>query len=356
MSNKYTLSLSSNYVSHWGSWEGIREILQNAYDQADRDSNCELEVSFKNGKIRISTSTGELEKNSLLLGQSTKGSQDRGSFGEGYKLSMLVLSRVGHKVTVFNNDFKWTPVLEHCDKFNCKVLNIYEEVLKPREEGVCFIVDGVSQELWEEVQRNTTSKSGILFDKDEVGRVYVGGLFVCHMENYKYGYSLNPSDVKLDRDRGTVDSFDLSYFTSHLWSNVSDSATLNRLIEEDAEDVRHLIHRTSSESLAAKEIVKSFDEKYGTDTIPVTTQEELSRAQSSGTKFALVPKTVRDMIARVRNIFIPNSGGPLERLENLSDRYKYHMPDDMKKELNDIILTLKSQQSIIEDICDDEQA
>lgn len=350
MSHKYTLSLSEKYVSHWGFWEAIREVLQNAYDQRDLDCNCEVETTLNYGKLRISTSTGELPRSSLLLGESTKGAEDRGSFGEGYKLALLVLARLGHNVTIFNGDFKWTPKLEYDKKYGCKVLNIYEEVLKPREEGVCFVVDDVSPEMWASVTENTTEESGILFEPSESGRVYVGGLFVCHMKDYKFGYALKPKDVKLDRDRGTVDSFDLSYFTSNLWSEVADRKTLSKLIEDEAEDVRYLINRTTSNSPAAKEIVEDFHEKYGKDTIPVSTQAEVSKAQASGVKFALVPKTIRDMIARVRDIFIPSSGGPVERLEKLLEEHRWNMTTEVKCELDDIVLKMKEQQVAVESI------
>jgi hypothetical protein len=101
---KYVLPLSPDYVSHWGLWEAVREIYQNALDEVEAPSLAQ--IRFSDDALYISTPTGKLTPDTLVLGKTSKRnkSQSRGKFGEGYKLALLVLARLGHRVTIRTND------------------------------------------------------------------------------------------------------------------------------------------------------------------------------------------------------------------------------------------------------------
>lgn len=348
----YTLPISPKYVSHWGLWQAVRELIQNAYDQRDSDPACRVEVRLNSrGTLRISTSTGELSASSLLLGETNKaGTTARGKFGEGYKLAMLVLTRLGLKVEIYNNSRKWIPRLQADPRFGCDLLVVYEEELPLAEPGVAFLVHGVTDDQWSEIQRNIRQDGGredaILEDPSEKGRVYVGGLYVCSDTNFRFGYSLRAGSVQLDRDRGMIDGFNLSVQTSKLWSENKDDPRVYDLIKDEAPDVRYVQHVNSDSSAPVVAAVAArFVAEHGADTIPVSTQAEVQRAQEAGVRWVLVPSQLKDLIGRVQSIFIPSTDGPLARLQKFVEQHRWSLTVDQKIELDDIILVMSEQQS-----------
>src|SRR5258707_8510533 len=102
MTRKFTLPISPAYVAHWQLWEAVREIYQNALDEHTHDPFCEASINYTDGVLRIFTSKGTLSPESLVLGKTSKRDDpyQRGKFGEGYKLSLLVLARIGHDVEI----------------------------------------------------------------------------------------------------------------------------------------------------------------------------------------------------------------------------------------------------------------
>lgn len=311
---QYTLSLSPNYVRHWGLWQAVRELLQNAYDQRDRDPGCLVKAAVDaRGTLRVSTSSGELSRRSLLLGESDKKPGERGSFGEGYKLAMLVLCRLGHRVTVYNGAWRWEARLEHDTGYGCQVLRVLEEPLDVPEPGVAFLVEGVGQEAWAGLQGNLTEARGILVAPVEAGRVYVGGLYVGEAAGYRYGYAFAPGQVKLDRDRGTVEGFDLACATSSLWAERGGPELYN-LVKTRAPDVRYL-HDGDAH------IADGFAAEHG-DAVPVADEEGARRCQAAGRDWVLVPERVREAVAasgRDLTVVAPGETAA-ERLDSLLRR------------------------------------
>ena len=65
---KFTLPISPDYVAHWGLWEAVREIYQNALDES------EAAISYDEAAqvLFISSATGRLTPETLVLGTSSK--------------------------------------------------------------------------------------------------------------------------------------------------------------------------------------------------------------------------------------------------------------------------------------------
>lgn len=341
------LTLSSDYVAHWGMWEAIRELIQNAYDQRDSSGcGCTIEVTPR-GDLRIANDEGYLDRQSLLMGHSTKCAEDRGQFGEGYKLALLVLCRMGCSVVVYNGTRKWEVSFRRDEDFGCKVLCFDEYDMHPPETGVAFVVSGLSRDGVEELlsEKLCNEPYGIL--EMQRGRIYVGGLWVCDKPDFEHGYNLDPGTVRLDRDRQAVADFDLSCVTSSLWERRG-GAELYRLLKDKAPDVKYI----NATEETAEEVATRFEKAHG-DAVPVSTQHEIQRATASGKRFVLVSDKVRQIIAKVREVFIPASGGPLEKLEVFLERYQWRLDTEMKCELDDIVETLKSQRCLLsEEISD----
>jgi hypothetical protein len=127
------LGIDPKYVMHWGLWEGFREIVQEFRDAIFRqndlsyslstNSNNELQffntdkqllgsVKFDpvNQKLALKVSNVPLLKRQcLLMGGSTKQDEKNliGRYGEGLKLGILALLRVGVHTRIVNGSEVW---------------------------------------------------------------------------------------------------------------------------------------------------------------------------------------------------------------------------------------------------------
>lgn len=346
---KFTLPISPEYVSHWGLWEAVREIYQNALDEQTRDPDCKATIEHGDGILRIATSRGSLSPETLVLGKTSKRDDERqrGKFGEGYKLALLVLNRLGHDVEILTGSERWTSALEHSETFNSTIMNIYTEP-NDEVEGVQFIVSGVSASQWAEVQKNiqpVLDYSAILEQEREKGRIYVGGLYVSTVKGFECGYAFTPGCIKLDRDRGMVDGFDLAYETSRLWEGRGGDRAVE-LLNAEAPDVEYVESHAHSSSPIVSYHSSYFYSRHG-DAIPVSNQDEIERATSAGVKWVLVPEKVKSLLRLVRSWFIPSAKDPVEQLRDFRKKHQWRMSTEMKADLDEIIHSMDPQENAV---------
>jgi hypothetical protein len=289
----YPLSLSKNYVSHWGLIEAMREIIQNAID-SDSPFEYSVRVSELNPDhmdINIVSKFAKLSPQSLLLGSTSKaGDKDAiGSFGEGYKLALLVLTRIGKHVKVFNGDKIWLTGFETSDLFNSEILTIYERHNKHPNVGLTFSVHGLTLEELKDVQSVCLHMQDYADEQvlnvrygaimvDRPGMLYVGGLFICKTD-MKFGYDIKPEFMKLERDRQTVDTFDLHMMTKNMWFDTGDFERVAAMIDEGITDLEYAEY-------GAPEIVKNacyklFQKKHP-GAIAARNQDELNQLVMQG--------------------------------------------------------------------------
>lgn len=241
----YELPLAKEYVRHWGMAEGVRELIQNALD-----SESPFEYEFGQDSLTIRSRFAKLSPTTLLLGKTSK-AEDKdsiGSFGEGYKIAMLVLIRAGYGLTVFNGEVNWYPKFVFSTAFQSDVLAIEEELSPVRHEGLAFRITGLSE------TDKTIIRNSCLHMQDSVGEVietrhgripfnrpsklYVGGLFVCDTE-LKYGYDIKPEYLRLERDRQTVSSFDLKFLTKEMWFDANRPEQVAELMDSGVPDLEY---------------------------------------------------------------------------------------------------------------------
>lgn len=267
----YELSLNKNYVSHWGLAEAVRELLQNALDSESPFvyEFAEDDEGFTTLHLRSEFTT--LSPQTLLLGSTSKaGAADFiGNFGEGYKIALLVLTRLGHKVTLDNGDKLWTPKFKYSSKFEEDLLVIQETSLPYRNKGLRFSVAGLDDDAVGSIvdsclqmqkhvgELKETSKGDILLERP--GKLYVGGLYICDTE-LQYGYNIKPQYLKLERDRQTVSNFDLKFVTKDMWLQTGEYDRIAGMIEEEVPDLEYIEY--GSPEVLKDACYKLFREKY----------------------------------------------------------------------------------------------
>jgi hypothetical protein len=92
---KFPITL--DYVSDWGPWEVVRELATNALD-----SDPGFRMGMADGTLWIEDGGDNLAIRHLLFGVSEKGSNAVGQFGEGLKLALLVLTRMGLAAHIYS--------------------------------------------------------------------------------------------------------------------------------------------------------------------------------------------------------------------------------------------------------------
>lgn len=269
MNKTYELPLTRNYVRNWTVVEAVREILQNAIDYGNGKLRAEL--NSNSHSIWIHSEGARLEPRTLLLGCTSKAddSEAIGSFGEGYKIALLVLAREGVEVTVHNREVVWNPFFRQSETFGEEVLCIDEWPLDQPSSGVSFAIPNLYPEVFDKIIENTlqlqdnfgkfhrVNEGDILLDRP--GKLYVNGLFVTDT-GLEYGYNIKPEFLKLERDRQTVSSFDLKWMTKTMWFGTGLFQQVSELMEKGVEDLEY--GQYDSPELLKDACYKIFREKH----------------------------------------------------------------------------------------------
>lgn len=286
--SKYELSLAADYVPDWTYLEAVREIFQNALDAGNHGwSYNEVDQI-----LTISNKGAMLEPSSLLLGTSTKrgNNQTIGQFGEGYKIALLVLTREGKKVRIYNGKSGevWTSRFVQSRRYGAPVLTIFIDRLAFWEvpnDAVVFEIEGITAEEFEQIKMHNlhvsdivggmyaTDHGQILLDSEYAGKVFVNGLYVCQDSELQYGYNMKPEYLKLDRDRTTMRDFNIKWETSAMWAQIGGTECI-QLCFDGAPDVTY-VYAQYLENGVRGAVLEAFIAKYGTDAIPCRTQREI---------------------------------------------------------------------------------
>jgi hypothetical protein len=297
---RFELSLSPKYVPNWTVFDAIREIFQNALDQEKSNPENKMSFCFDSSKqqLTISNRKAKLDVSTLLLGNTNKQENEEliGSFGEGYKLAILVLIRSGYPVIIYNKQAReiWRPKIIKSRRYNSDLLVIDIEtfLFSDKESNLDFNISGLSSNdlkiiselnlhfLSTKYNKINTTKGEILTDKDMKGKLFINGLFLtndsCH--ELTYGYNIEPKYIKTNRDRTTVNTFDIQYLTSSMWADVTktNKKELLKLLTQDACDTKYL-YCHNKDIVFNEDIYEQFKLKYGPQAIPAVNQEEVEK-------------------------------------------------------------------------------
>lgn len=293
--SRYELSLCADYVNDWGVTEAVRELFQNSLDQQTIKPGNEMLFNYYDGILTVANKESILDSATLLLGYSTKREETKliGKFGEGYKLALLVLLRMGKEVKIYNygNREVWYPRLVKSKKYNGQKILVIETDKKHiweciPDNNLTFKIEGITEEEYSVIVENIlhcqsdlgeileTPKGRILLDPKYKGKIFVNGLYVCKFDSYKYGYDILPEFIKIDRDRKLVSDFDLRWLASTMWIS-SGSYRMVELAKEGAADVYYIRENWKMNVNICEDAFNSFTKQYGPNAMPVVNQPEM---------------------------------------------------------------------------------
>lgn len=375
--SKYELGISLGYVPDWTYVDAIRELFQNALD--NQTSNPENVMSFnydkKSKTLTIANKTSLLTLDSLLLGSSTKRDEENtiGKHGEGYKIAFMVLLREGKSIKVENYGAKelWTTRLVKARRYNNSLI---PEITIDKEpiwkslpnNNLSIEISGITEEeyeaiklsnlhLQEGVEKCESEYASVLLNSEHRGKMFVNGLYICSKENFKYGYDIKPKEIKLDRDRKLIDSFDLEYLTSKVWYTLAiehKEEFLSLLTDSKVNDTRYsgsiseysTIYGTADHKRQVIEnLVKSFEEEYGEDAVPVTSNSELEDVFYSGSEVTpiMVSESLGKFISCIRDNKVAKKKNPKELLVEFKEKVFNKLSEEELNDLDIVIDMLK---------------
>ncbi len=339
--SKIELTLASNYVPSWTVVDAIRELFQNALDQEAQSPTNAMAWDYNadSETLTISNKESVLTTKSLLLGETSKANSTDtiGQFGEGYKVAALVLLRNNKELTFYNYGVRevWSPRFVKSRRFGADILTFFIDKKYPwtsiPDNDLTITIQGITNEEWTEhivpsnlhlqdayvVEPVPNEYAEILTEDKYKGKVFVNGLFVCHYENYNFGYNFKPGQLKLDRDRKLVSNFDLNWLASKAWANRPRVSDIIAKGYNDVEYIQNFSYGTK-EGLA-DELYNKFRVDYGSKAVPVTSQTDAD-AVPPGYKPVIVSSNYKHFITRSISYQEPIASpdtttlSPLERL------------------------------------------
>lgn len=310
---KIPYMITEKYVEDWGVEHALRELVANGLD-AERDLGAKFSTEYDatRKRLRLVNHGATLEKDALYLGGTTKtGSLNSiGKYGEGLKLAFLVLVRSKVKVKLLNGTSEtWAPGI---GKDNLGKDSFFIEIKGAlrQTKNVEVIVDGVEPETWKTVRgwflalrtydMLTTSSGEVLLDADEIGKIYVRGVYATYQPNALYGY--NFKNVDTGRDRRIPDSYALECATRTAWSEIStkenvpltiSQAIYDALDKNKAEAAAFEYHRMDG---VDRMCVAAFRSAHGEKAVPVVSTTEATSIEHLGYHGVVVSRTLANAL------------------------------------------------------------
>lgn len=354
MGSKYELTIDTNYVSDWNIAQAVRELFQNSVDsEVQNPGNTSYwKYDEDTQKLYIGNKYSVLNVETLLLGVSTKTNDNTtiGQFGEGYKIATVVLLRTNHPITFYNYGAKevWTTKLVKSRRFNGRLVpTFYVDKKYPWQKvpdnNLTIVVENITSEDYKLIcdyilslhtDIGDTIDCGrfgtILLNPELRGKVFVSGLYVCTNERLNYGYNIKPVFLQLDRDRKTVDNFNLLWTTSRMWVENQERAEFIEMLygEDTPPDISYIGSLCNTNSIDPT-VLDKFLNTYGPDAIPVTSQEDYDLVLSMGGHPVFVNKVLGDVTKSISNNFLSTAVQTKSCLDMLTEWYK-----ELEQEVN----------------------
>lgn len=258
------MMLAPSYVPQWTPFEALREIIANAMD-ADPAYSIEFPT---NHRAVITTSTVPRLAHLLMMGAGTKTSSTGtiGQFGEGAKLSALVLTRTPHCSLLIESDrTSVTFSIDEITGLSEKSLHAHISALSTPIPGCRITIEAPDLfTIYDSnfLPRATALKFGPVGTPDGPSfRVYHRGIKVCDLPERAL-FHWNVADLTLNRDRSMPDTYHLSRSISSLIFAQPDS-TIDALLDNPHVYEWRCLHIGYSNSPFNARLLSRFCAKFG---------------------------------------------------------------------------------------------
>jgi len=301
--------ITLEYRATWNEWHAIRELVQNALD-ADPNFTIEQNSSgtiLKNNKVAI-------KKVHFLFGVSEKDETkaQRGQFGEGGKLAVLVLKRLGYDVEIKSSaGFKAIfDIWKFHGKDCLKLTFIPDYSLKEGTE--IWIKDYHGETFSDRFIRN--GNKTILFTKqyypgcnlqilnERPARLYVSDIYVQDLENgaFSYNFPVKRKDdsfgIEIDEGRNIASEWHVRYYIGVLWHYVDEPGLL-RCLMEALKAKTYEYHAYFRQSSNHPNVVKqAFHDTFGDNAVLRTDEEWERRARHRHAKPIDLPTEIHPFL------------------------------------------------------------
>lgn len=315
------IPISQDYVPSWGTWECIREAIQNGLDEDER--GFPLNISHKNNMLSISNHGANIHAQALILGKTDKrGSTLRGEHGEGLTLSLLTGARNEMHIKVLTQDETWQPSIQWSDNYKDNILVVKTRALRQKRDGVEVQIK-VDKEIWSKTKKLFTKFAGlkdneilqcdrgsVILNPEFRGQIFSKGIYVMTEPKFSYGYDLKYAN--LDRDRRVIGDFDLKWEIANILKEAGTRyptmfEKVYKLLEDNSKELEYA--GPNFDKGIKDKVVKSFKKKHGDEAIPVRSMDEASRVASIGKKGILVQDTLGRILESSSEINSPSKLG-----------------------------------------------
>ena len=271
--------ISLDYVPSWGKWEVVRELVSNAKDTG---TNFQLTL-LKNG-LELSDEGEGLQIRQLLLGVSEKTNSENaiGQFGEGLKLSLLVLTRLGKHAQIWSGDKYIENGFAEID--GVKVLKITHDGNNTFHKGTTIFIHDWDEDFADRFIFHDFDKRIIC--QNESGKLlsqrslFVKGVFCNDLSAYGFGY--DAYHVQMNRDRSAVSDWDIRVAVGSIWRRIVEVkkwVTLFTKIKNDYVEERNM----NLHNLENPDIVRiAFYSVFGKKAVLPTSYDAILEARHRG--------------------------------------------------------------------------
>lgn len=308
--------IKRDYRPTWSLWEGVREVVQNAWD-AKTEHRATFSVTHDGRRLLVKNEGCTLDREAMLFGHSTKAGRSDliGQYGDGFKVGMLALVRSGHPVVVWTGGEKWVPAIERSRDFKADVLTWRISEGLAYQHRVLVEIQCTRAE-WSALEKRflflgkphpdtiKTDYGWLLGDPDHDGKLFVKGIYVQEDKELQNGYNLT-ANVEVDIDRKMVDSWHAKWSIGRIQALAAHSPkAVDRvlaMIEDESKDVAGLKDLSPGDIPAqlADQAAARFLDTFGPTAIPVASLEESAKLAHAG-RIGVVVGAVKRAVLAVR--------------------------------------------------------
>jgi hypothetical protein len=115
------------------------------------------------------------------------------------------------------------------------------------------------------------------------GKLFVGGVFITDIPSYEMSFNFKPAHLPLNRDRKSVEGFQLASATSALIKELLDPTEVAKLVEKNKPDVQYLFVKDNVTTVADA-CYDNLVEKHGEDVVVCQWYDDQEKLEKEGYK------------------------------------------------------------------------